>query len=290
MTSRNSRSRTRERSACITLDLENNWEFESDNLQYLVFEYIDQYIELIRSLDIPVTVFVVGEVLDDRPDVVRKLDAELDVEFHLHSYRHDMNGEVDIEKEIQDGFDAFESVFGEKPSGYRAPRFIVDDNDLSFLSNAGFEFDSSVCPSYRPGVYNNLDKPTEPYFPDAAPELLELPISVHPQLRIPFEQSYLRLLRLPYLAVLRRSTLPDPLVFNSHLHDYFHTAAHSQLGGVRRHLFSNNIDESIPIFVRFVQLLRDRGYQFRKLSDVSTGIQEKEDRIDQSIARQEGGY
>ena len=261
--------RPAERTACITLDLENNWKFESDDLRYLVFNHIDEYVDLIRSLDLPLTVFVVGRILEERPDVVRRLDAELDVEFHLHSYHHNMHGETDIEEEIRKGVGAFESVLGRRPIGYRAPRFILDEGDLAALSEAGFEFDSSVCPSYRPGVYNNLDKPTEPYYPEEASELLEMPISVHPQLRIPIAQSYLRLLRGPYLALLRRSRLPNPLVFDSHLHDYFHTAAHDQLGGVRRFLFGHNIRGSVPIFERFIDLLRDRNYEFRKLGDAA---------------------
>lgn len=267
-------ARRRTRTACITLDLENNWKFQTDALQYLVFDHVDEYVELIRSLDIPLTVFVVGKVLEERPDVVRKLDFELDVEFHLHSYRHDMDGNVDIEAEIRDGVRAFESVLGRQPRGYRAPRFIVDDGDLQALSEAGFEFDSSICPSYRPGVYNNLHEPTEPYFPEVAPDLLELPLSVHPRLRIPFEQSYLRLLRRPYLALLERSRLPNPLVFNSHLHDYYHTAAHDELEGIRRFLFNYNLESSVEIFKHFVALLREREYRFEKLGNVVDEIRE----------------
>lgn len=264
------------RTACVTLDLEDNWKFESDDLRYLVFDHLDEYVELIRSLDLPLTVFVVGEVLEDRPGVVRRLDAELDVEFHLHSYSHDMDGAVDIGREISDGIRAFRSVLGREPRGYRAPRFIVDGSDLAALSEAGFAFDSSVCPSYRPGVYNNLDAPTEPYYPASAPDLLELPVSVHPRLRVPFTQSYLRLLRRPYLALLRRTDLPDPLIFDSHLHDYFHTAAHDELEGMRRFLFTHNLDDSIDLFARFVALLRERGYRFEKLGDVAAGVERRE--------------
>ena len=258
--------------ACITLDLENNWKFESPDLQYLVFEHLDEYVELLDRLDVPLTVFVVGEVLEDRPDVARRLDAELDAEFHLHSYQHDMDNQVSLENEIREGVRAFESVLGRAPDGYRAPRFIVDEGDLATLSDAGFAFDSSICPSYRPGVYNNLDLPTRPYYPNEAPDLLELPVSVHPWLRAPFEQSYLRLFGRPYLEFLKRSPLPDLLVVNTHLHDYFHTAAHDHLGPIRQVAFKRNIDDSVATFERFVDHLRDRGYRFRKLGDVSREI------------------
>lgn len=255
--------------AYITLDLENNWTFESEELRYRVLDYVDEYIELVDSLGVPVTVFVVGELLEDRPYVVQRLDDELDVEFHLHSYSHDMHGHVDIRREIRKGVAAFERVFGEKPRGYRAPRFIIEEGERAALSEAGFEFDSSVCPSYRPGVYNNLGEANEPYVPAEAPDLLEIPVSIHPWFRVPFAQSYLRLLRSPYQWALKRSPLPDPLVFDSHLHDFFHTSAHNNLEGVRRFLFNNNIDDSTRLFESFVRLLRDRGYQFRKLSAIT---------------------
>ncbi|WP_132059384.1 polysaccharide deacetylase family protein [Halorussus amylolyticus] len=258
--------------ACITLDLEDNWDFESPDLRYLVFDHLDEYVALLDRLDVPLTVFVVGQVLEDRPEAVRRLDDELDAEFHLHSYQHDMHNEVSLEAEVRKGTRAFEEVLGRDPDGYRAPRFIVNDGDLSTLSDAGFAFDSSICPSYRPGVYNNLDLPTRPYYPAEAPGLLELPVSVHPRLKIPFEQSYLRLFGEPYLRLLERSALPDLLVFNSHLHDYFHTAAHDNLGRIRQFAFKRNIDRSPETFERFVGLLRERGYRFRKLGDVSDEI------------------
>jgi peptidoglycan/xylan/chitin deacetylase (PgdA/CDA1 family) len=256
------------KTACITLDLENNWDFESDDLRYLVFDHLDEYIELIQSVDVPVTVFVVGEVCEDRPDVIRRLDSELDVEFQLHSYSHDMTGEADIEREIRAGVSAFEAVRGHRPRGYRAPRFIVDDGDLRALADAGFTFDSSICPSYRPGVYNNLDAPQEPHTPSEAPGLLEFPIGVHPQLKIPISQSYLRLLGSPYLQALRYTSLPDPLVVDSHLHDFFETDAHAQLSGLRKLLFTTNIDSSTHLFRRLVGVLREQGYAFRTLGDL----------------------
>jgi peptidoglycan/xylan/chitin deacetylase (PgdA/CDA1 family) len=130
--------------AHITLDLENNWTFVSEELRYLVLEHLDEYVDMIRSLGVPVTVFVVGKLLEDRPGVVRRLNDELDAEFHLHSYSHDMQGRADIEREIRQGVDAFEDVFERQPRGYRAPRFIIDDDDLAALAEAGFGFDSSV--------------------------------------------------------------------------------------------------------------------------------------------------
>jgi len=259
---------TADRTACITLDLENNWGFESANLKYLVLEHLDEYIELIQSLDVPVSVFVVGEFLEERADVVHRLDAELDIEFHLHSYSHDMNGQADVEEEVRKGVAAFEDALGGTPRGYRAPRFVVDDDDLATLSAAGFEFDSSICPSYRPGVYNNLDKPTTPFVPDAAPGLLEVPVSVHPRLRIPLSQSYLRLFRGPYLSLLRHTSLPEPLVFDSHLHDFYRTRAHDALDGTRRFLFSHNIDNSVDLFRAFVDSLERRNYRFEKIGTV----------------------
>jgi len=265
-----------EPTACLTLDLEPSFDVGSTAVRHQVFDHLDDYIERFQRRDLPVSMFVVGRTVEAYPELVRRLDGALDVEFHLHSYSHDMSGEADIEAEIRRGVEAFESVLGRTPVGYRAPRYIATASDLEALSAAGFAFDSSVCPSYRPGVYDHLDKPTEPFYPAVSPDLLELPISVHPRLRVPIIQSFLKLLGRPYLRLLERSSLPNPLIYNSHLHDYYRTDAHDMLSPFKRLLFSRNMADSFELFEQFVDLLEDRNYRFRKLSDVAATLSETE--------------
>lgn len=258
--------------ACLTLDLEYSFDEGSEAVRYRVFDHLDDYIARFKRRGLPVSIFVVGQTLEDRPEAIRRLDDELDAEFHLHSYSHDMDGAADIEWEIRRGIEAFESILGRRPAGYRAPRCIVTRAELEALSTAGFDFDSSVCPSYRPGVYNHLDAPSEPYYPAACPDLLEMPISVQPQLRVPLSQSYIRLFGEPLMQLLERGSLPDLLVYNSHLHDYYRTDAHDMLSPLRKVMFTRNLDDSTVLFERFLDAVEARGYRFRRLSEVAEEI------------------
>lgn len=253
--------------ACITLDLEDDWSIPGEDDP--TFENLDRYVALVDDLEVPLSVFAVGKTIERRPAVVDRLRSELDAEFHLHSYRHDMTKSYDFRAELRRGVDAFERHFGTTPVGYRAPQGNVEPDELVALERAGFEFDASVFPSYRPGVYNNLRAPLTPYVPDGVEELIEIPFAAVPWLRIPIAQNYLKLLGDPYLALLKRGPLPDVLVYDSHLQDFWPTAFHENLPTVKRLLWKRNIDRSVELFEQFVGILRQRGYEFGKISEVS---------------------
>lgn len=254
--------------ACITLDLENDWYFDDPEYDHLTFEYIDDYIEVIKNLGVPVTFFVVGKTIERFPDVIDKLDEELECEFHLHSYQHDTSKSYDFRTEIQNGKEAFESHFGYEPLGYRAPQGNIEPHEFEILEDEGFVFDSSVFPSYRPGVYSNLDEPITPYLPSEAEELLEIPIGVTKQTRIPTCQSYLKLLGRPYLRYLERASLPDPLVVNTHLQDFYRTASHDRLNQPKQFIMKRNLNRSVEMFSQLVDVLQAREYSFVTVTEM----------------------
>jgi peptidoglycan/xylan/chitin deacetylase (PgdA/CDA1 family) len=254
--------------ACVTLDLENDWYLEEPGYDHLTFEYIDQYVDLITDLDLPVSVFVVGNTLESYPEGVETIQESIDSEFHLHSFSHDLTKSYDFLNEIEHGIASFESFFGRRPRGYRAPQGNITPEEVRHLDEAGFEFDSSVFPSYRPGIYNNLAAPIRPYRPPGTDQLIEYPIGAVPKIRIPLSQSYLKLLGRPYLWALKRLPLPDMLVFDSHLQDFFRTASHDRLDIPIRQIHKRNLSNSIELFRKLVRVLRDRGYEFMTLSHV----------------------
>lgn len=254
-----------QRLACVTLDLENNWEFDGPELQYATFEHLDAYIDLIDGLDLPLSVFVVGQTVEERPDAIERLRDRLDVEFHLHSYSHDLSGGATLEREIRKGKEAFSSFFGRQPEGYRSTQGRIDHSDLQLLESEGFLFDSSVFPTYRPGVYNNLEAPVEPY---RAGGLYEIPVGVVPRLRIPLSQAYVKAMGTPFLSGLRHVRLQDVVVFNTHLQDFYHTPAHDELDHPKKFFYQRNIDSAESIFRQVVETLRHKGFSFVTMTDV----------------------
>lgn len=257
-----------ERTTCITLDLEEDWSIPNSPRANPTFGYLDQYIAMIEELDVPLTVFVVGETLERHPAVIDRLDAELNVEFHLHSYQHDMSKSYDFADEIRSAKRAYQSHFDVDPIGYRAPQGNITPEELEHLETADFKFDSSVFPSYRPGVYNNLRAPLMPYRPSVTEHLIEIPFAAAPYLRIPIAMNYLKLLGNPYMSVLRRIPLPDVLVFDSHLQDYWLTDFHRHLPKPKRSLMTRNINRATDMFRDFVEFLRSDGFEFDLVSSV----------------------
>jgi len=258
----------RQKTACITLDLESDWFVDEPGRSYITVEYLSEYIELIQSVDVPVSVFVVGRLLEERPDVVERLRTELDTEFHLHSYAHDPEMPHGFRTDLQAGIEAFESFFGHRPQGYRAPLGKITDQQLTTLDREGFEFDSSIFPSYRPGTYNNLSASTEPYRPTNTSQLVELPVGVVPYLRIPAAQSYLKLGGRSYFRLLDMLDPPDPFVFVSHLHDFFDTAANEHRSQPMKAIQQRNLEQSAALFRTLVQRLTASGYRFTTVGEV----------------------
>ena len=258
---------TEQKQFALTLDLENDWYFDEPGYDHLTFEYIDEFIRLVDGLDIPLSIFVVGRTLERYPEVIDRLRSELDSEFHLHSYSHELE-RTTFEKDLEAGITAFRDHFGTDPIGYRAPYGKIDASDFETLAAKGFLFDSSIFPSYRPGVYRNLDTPLEPYSPGPAPELLEIPIGVVRGLRIPLSQNYLKLFGRPLLELLSEQLLPDTLVYNIHLQDLYRTESYDNLGTVKSWIMERNLNRSPEILKETVQRLQSAGYRARSMSEI----------------------
>jgi peptidoglycan/xylan/chitin deacetylase (PgdA/CDA1 family) len=259
---------TEQKVACVTLDLENDWYFDKPGYDHLTFNYIDEYIDLISDVNIPVTFFAVGRTIERFPGVIDKLYNNLNCEFHLHSYQHDTSKSYDFRTEIRNGLNAFENQFGHPPIGYRAPQGNIEQGEFDILEEEGFRFDSSIFPSYRPGVYNNLNTPTVPHKLSSTRNLVEIPISVEPLFRIPIAHSYLKLFGKPFLKYLEHSPLSSKLVYNTHLQDLYWTDSHTMLSQPKRAIFARNMNQSIPLFRAFIGQLRDTNYQFAKMTDL----------------------
>lgn len=254
--------------ACLTLDLENDWYFDEPGYDHLTFEYVDEYVDLVCSLDVPVSFFVVGRTIERFPSVIDRLWTDLDCEFHLHSYQHDTSKSYDFRTEIQRGKAAFENHFGADPIGYRAPQGNIEPHEFEILEDEGFAFDSSIFPSYRPGVYNNVRAPLTPYRPARTRDLLEIPIGATPWTRIPIALSYLKLLGTPFATYLEYASLPSTVVCNTHLHDVYRTDSHDRLPRVKRAIYGRNMSRSVALLRWMVETLRSKGYEFVKMTDV----------------------
>lgn len=250
------------RIACLTLDLEQDYGRID---AYACFAHVDKLCEVLIKREAKLTAFIVGRILDERHEVINKL-TQFGADFALHSYSHNLVADQDTEEEIKKSKKAYENYFGQAPSGYRAPQGRISKAHFKVLKEEGFVFDASVVPSWRPGIYNNLTTPPHPY---CVENVLEIPFSVIPRIRLPLIMSYIKLLGRAYTSLITIFGLPDIVVFDFHLHDLFKTESFEKLPMKYRIIHSRNASEALEIFDTFVAFLRSQGFSFLTMSELA---------------------
>lgn len=264
------------RIACLTLDVEQDYGHLLDEPSYEALQHLPDLVNLFRERSIPLTCFVQGSLFEIHPSAIEQLSA-LDVEFEVHTYSHPKPKEMDHEREISEGKEAFTKFWGREPIGYRSASGVVDEKMFAILPRYGFKFDSSVVPSIRPGVFNSLNKPTGPYFLNDC-GIAEFPVTVVSNLiRIPISLSYVKLLGKPYFYLLRSSNLPNLIIFSFHLHDLYTLTSSSNIPFERftllcrtifRRIYTGRSDSGMGLLENLITLFSTKGYRFLKLIDV----------------------
>jgi polysaccharide deacetylase family protein (PEP-CTERM system associated) len=138
------------------------------------------------------TFFVLGEVAQVVPDVVREV-ASRGHEIASHSPVHlppQMVPRTVYEEMIADDIELLAGITGKRPIGFRTPYMSIGKKDgwlIELLAKHGFLYDSSVAPTWTP-YWGIPSAPKHPYYPlvsDISKEtgqgrLMEIPLTVWP--------------------------------------------------------------------------------------------------------------
>ena len=256
-----------DRIACITLDLEQDY---GRTDAYICSTRVAELCQVLLRHEVKLTAFVVGKILDERHQVIETL-AQIGTEFALHSYSHNLAKTPDTGIEIKRAKVAYEDYFGQAPQGYRSPQCRTAKTHFQILEEKGFLFDSSIIPAWRPGVYSNLTAPLHPYH---IGNILEIPFSVIPQIRLPLVMSYMKLLGVGYDVLIKAFGLPHIVVFGFHMHDLFKTESLDKLPMKYRVIHNRNASQALVIFDSFLSLLRGKGYIFTTMGQLAERFRE----------------
>ncbi|MBI4116673.1 polysaccharide deacetylase family protein [Candidatus Pacearchaeota archaeon] len=134
-------------------------------------------VNLLKRYSIKATFFVTANFAMKYPRLLINLDKD-GHEIASHGYSHSSMDQSF--NQIKNSKSELERIIKRKIMGYRAPRFNM--SDFKELSDMGFNYDSSIHPTFIPGRYNNLSKPRNPY---KIGDILEIPPSVLPFIRLP---------------------------------------------------------------------------------------------------------
>lgn len=185
-------------------------------------------LELLARHDVKGTFFILGQVAEQFPDLVRDIQGaghEIGVHGHDHHVFHKLTPEQ-AREELYRGKSILEDVTGTKMRGHRAPAFSINSSTawvLDLLLDLGFEYDSSIMPCQGvgygwPGQSLDIGFVRTP----EGRQLLEVPLSVTslgPRLVPALGGSYFRLLPLSLSrALFRKIQAKRPVIM--YLHPY----------------------------------------------------------------------
>ncbi|MFC1700630.1 polysaccharide deacetylase family protein [Patescibacteria group bacterium] len=251
---------------CITLDIEKDYGYFDT---YYALNNIDILLKLIKKYNIKITVFLVGYLIKERKDIIEKFKS-VPVEFALHSYYHDIKNKDSVFKrqEVIKAKEVYLDFFKKQPLGYRAPQGAITRAEIMELIRLGFKYDCSLFPYWRPGLYNNLNIPTRPFF--LSSELMEIPLSVLPVIRFPISLSYIQFFGWKfYKFFLKFFGWPSLIVFDMHLHNLKKVRSLRGAPWFSRIFYIRNQNNGFKILEEFIKLTKSKGYKSIFVSELN---------------------
>lgn len=151
-----------------------------------VINGIDKIIDWLRKNEIFATFFVVGEILELKPEILDKIiENGHEVAFHtMHHKRLENTSKEDFVEQIQ----KFSKLTGKKTRGFRAPTFSLSQKTgwaIDALNENNYLYDSSIVPA-KTRLYGVPNADTKPYKissnnieqNDPTSKILEFPLMV----------------------------------------------------------------------------------------------------------------
>lgn len=208
----------------FTFDVEDHR--PDDRAELRLLDATRRVLDLCAEWRVVGSVYVVGEVARDHPELVREIAAQ-GHELGLHGWSHAPITELTPDRfreETARGRDLLAEVSGQEVIGFRAPTFSLVPETLwatEILTELGFAYSSSVLPAWSP-LFGFPGLPRRPFtWPSGLRELPAPIVRVGP-LGLPVVGgTYLRVLPWPLVrAGLRKGPLgPVPFTY-CHPYDF----------------------------------------------------------------------
>jgi peptidoglycan-N-acetylglucosamine deacetylase len=213
----------------LSLDLDNQWSYmktHGDEGWQSYPSYLDiavpRILEFLAKRRLTISFFIIGQdaVLPKNRDAIRAI-AAAGHELGNHSFRHEpwlhLYSREELERELGEAEDAIESLTGVRTRGFRGPGFSITATTLEVLLSRGYDYDATVFPNLlNPlaraylfsgsklsieekkrrsslfGTWKDAARPVQPFkWQLQSGELLEIPVTTMPWLKLPLHLSYL---------------------------------------------------------------------------------------------------
>ena len=217
-------------------------------------EGLDAVMKMIDAQSIPTTLFTTANFANHFPDAIRSHAAKHEIASHTFYHSH-FNNEHLLSSRL-----ALEKISGTSVTGLRMPRMRVVD--MHEVIKAGYEYDSSINPTWLPGKYNNLHLPRTVYMDQG---MKRIPASVSPNLRLPL--FWLSFKNFPY-SFFKQLTI-QTLERDGYVCLYFHPWEFIDITNLNLPAFTRKLCGQ-PLIDRLHQLITDlkaKGYEFSTIKE-----------------------
>ena len=129
-----------------------------------VINGIDKILELLRKHETLATFFVVGELLEIKPDIFDKI-VENGHEIGFHTMYHSRLNDFVSKEQFSDELKQFSKLTGNKSKGFRAPTFSLNSSTswaVDSLVENNYTYDSSIVPA-KSSMYGHPGAQESPY-------------------------------------------------------------------------------------------------------------------------------
>jgi len=228
--------------ASLSLDLDNQWSYMKihgdegwDSYPSYFDIFVPHVLDILDELNLKITFFIVGRDADSEENKkYLRMITNRGHEVGNHSYNHESWLQTysyeEIEKEIIAAEEAIERATGQTPKGFRGPGFSWSLDLLRVLEKREYLYDTSTLPTFMGplarmyyfsksglsraekkdrkelfGKFSEGFRKLKPYYfhLDGDKQILEIPVTTIPIIKIPFHLSYLIYLSTISLTIMK---------------------------------------------------------------------------------------
>ena len=130
----------------------------------IMFKGLEKILDMLRKNDTQATFFVVGELLENNPEIFDKI-IENDHEIAFHTMHHTKIDSPNFKENFSSEIEKFSKLTNKKSRGFRAPTFSLNKTSswiITSLAECDYIYDSSVVPA-KTDLYGIPNADTKPY-------------------------------------------------------------------------------------------------------------------------------
>ena len=130
----------------------------------IMFKGLEKILDMLRKNDTQATFFVVGELLENNPEIFDKI-IENEHEIAFHTMHHTKIDSPNFKENFSSEIEKFSKLTNKKSRGFRAPTFSLNKTSswiITSLAECDYIYDSSVVPA-KTDLYGIPNADTKPY-------------------------------------------------------------------------------------------------------------------------------